>query len=124
MMKAASYLFNPNCIFIGTNEDAFLPVPKGHITIPGTGCLVAAVAMAAQRSPIYIGKPHKPMFELLQKKHGLDPGRTCMIGDSLKSDIRFGFNNNLLTLLVLSGATKKEQFNELQKRSAEADWTI
>jgi phosphoglycolate phosphatase len=68
MIKAASYINKPGCIFIGTNEDAFLPVPAGEIVVPGTGCLVTAVAMASQRSPIYVGKPHKPMFELLQNQ--------------------------------------------------------
>ena len=48
----------------------------------GTGSMVAAVATAAGRQPVVLGKPSKFMFEIVQKRHpGILPERTLMIGD-------------------------------------------
>ncbi|XP_065835361.1 glycerol-3-phosphate phosphatase-like isoform X2 [Oscarella lobularis] len=118
MLKAASYLRNPDCIFIGTNEDSQLPLKNNQITIPGTGCMVSAVAMASNREPIYVGKPHQPMFEILKQRHEIDPDRTCMIGDTVSTDIAFGKNNGLKTLLVMTGSTDKAHL-EMMKTSKE-----
>ena len=36
LLKACSYLRDPDCIFLGTNEDSFLPMDPGErIFIPG-----------------------------------------------------------------------------------------
>lgn len=44
--------------------------------------MVAAVATAAGRQPVVLGKPSKFMFEIVQKRHpGILPERTLMIGD-------------------------------------------
>ena len=44
--------------------------------------MVAAVATAAGRKPVVLGKPSKFMFEIVQKRHPeIDPARTLMIGD-------------------------------------------
>ncbi|CAG0884840.1 unnamed protein product [Cyprideis torosa] len=82
ILKAASYLKNPNVQFIGTNIDAFFPRPGATTIQPGTGTMVTAVATASGRQPVVLGKPEPLMFELLQKEHsGVDPKRTLMIGD-------------------------------------------
>ena len=36
LIRASSYLTNPNCLFIATNEDPRLPTPKHNIRMPGT----------------------------------------------------------------------------------------
>ena len=52
------------------------------LTISGTGALVSAVATAAGRDPVVMGKPHPAMFEEVRKSHPeIDPKRTLMIGD-------------------------------------------
>ena len=44
--------------------------------------MVNAVATAAGREPIVMGKPHPMMFETVKKKYPqVDPSRTLMIGD-------------------------------------------
>ena len=34
LIRAATYLRNPDCLFIATNEDTQLPT-RGHVSIPG-----------------------------------------------------------------------------------------
>ena len=43
---------------------------------------MSAVATAAGRDPVVMGKPHPAMFEEVRKSHpSIDPKRTLMIGD-------------------------------------------
>lgn len=106
LMKACSYLQQPTCHFIATNEDQCLP-SKTHILFPGTGCYVKAVAYGSEREPTVLGKPHPPMLKVIQDSTDLDPARTLMIGDRLNTDILFGRQNGLKTLLVMTGVTQQ-----------------
>jgi 4-nitrophenyl phosphatase/phosphoglycolate phosphatase len=49
------------------------------------------------------------MIEYLESKYGVDRNRICMVGDRLDTDVLFGTNNGLKTLLVLSGVTSEEK---------------
>ncbi|KAF8752214.1 phosphatase [Rhizoctonia solani] len=51
------------------------------------------------------GKAHATMLDCVKAKHNYDPKKTLMIGDRLDTDIQFGKNGGLDTLLVLSGVT-------------------
>lgn len=82
LLRAASYLANPQCYYVATNEDHVLPT-KGNIVVPGTGTLVKAVAYCSSREPTVVGKPHKPVYDAICSLSQLDPARTCMIGDVL-----------------------------------------
>ncbi|XP_066949028.1 glycerol-3-phosphate phosphatase isoform X1 [Macrobrachium rosenbergii] len=108
IMKAASYLENKDCLFIGTNTDERFPLGKGGLVFPGTGCLVKAVETVAERPPIIMGKPSGLMFTVISTKNNLEPSRTLMIGDRCNTDILFGKNCGLITLVVLSGVTEME----------------
>lgn len=80
LMKAATYLNNPEILFIATNTDERFPI-KGSVTIPGTGALVKAVEACSLREAFVIGKPSRYMADAIVKEQGLDPKRTIMIGD-------------------------------------------
>ncbi|PVD34041.1 hypothetical protein C0Q70_05303 [Pomacea canaliculata] len=116
IMKAATYLQNPDCLFLATNEDTHLPVNNCPIRIPGTGTMVKAVAWPAQREPVVMGKPEPSMFEVLRKTHGLDPARTVMVGDRLNTDIGLAKVCGLKSLLVLTGVAK---MSDLPKNNVE-----
>ncbi|CAG5127591.1 unnamed protein product [Candidula unifasciata] len=103
IMKAASYLRNPDCLYVATNEDGSLPAKESSICIPGTGCMVLPVTVASERNPILMGKPATNMFDVLQKVHSLDPARCMMTGDRISTDIVFAKKCGIRSLLVLSG---------------------
>uniref|UniRef100_A0A182QX57 4-nitrophenylphosphatase n=1 Tax=Anopheles farauti TaxID=69004 RepID=A0A182QX57_9DIPT len=104
MMKAASYLNNPDVIFIGTNTDERFPMPDR--VIPGTGSIVKAVVTCAERDPIVMGKPNPHICEIIRKEYDVNPARTLMIGDRCNTDILLGKNCDFQTLLVETGIHK------------------
>eukprot|EP00088_Acartia_fossae_P071139 TRINITY_DN9705_c0_g1_i1.p1 TRINITY_DN9705_c0_g1~~TRINITY_DN9705_c0_g1_i1.p1 ORF type:complete len:341 (+),score=80.82 TRINITY_DN9705_c0_g1_i1:31-1053(+) len=122
LLKAASYLARPNSIFLATNTDAQFPMKGKDIVVPGTGSMVAAVATAAGRDPIVLGKPNRLMFDIVQKRHpSVVPERTLMIGDRADTDILLGKNCGLQTLMVGTGVHSLEKVQEWEVSSDESE---
>ncbi|KAM9831882.1 glycerol-3-phosphate phosphatase [Neosynchiropus ocellatus] len=105
--RAMQYLTRPDCLFVGTNRDSRLPLEEGK-AVPGTGCLLHSVEMAAQRQAQTVGKPNHFMFDCLSAQFGVDRRRCVMVGDRLDTDIKFGHNCGLKTLLTLTGVSTLE----------------
>ncbi|XP_047582625.1 LOW QUALITY PROTEIN: glycerol-3-phosphate phosphatase-like [Lutra lutra] len=103
LTKAVRYLQQPGCLLVGTNMDNRLPLENGRF-IAGTGCLVQAVEMAAQRQAI-IGKPSRFIFDCVSQEYGINLERTVMVGDRLDTDILLGVTCGLKTILTLTGVS-------------------
>jgi 4-nitrophenyl phosphatase len=105
--------------FIATSPDSTFPMENG--TLPGTGSIVSALITSTKREPIVLGKPNLEMLTLLLQEFKLDPSQTCMIGDRLDTDILFGKNGNLYTILVLSGVSS---FKDLENSCIKPDLVL
>ncbi|GMR56610.1 hypothetical protein PMAYCL1PPCAC_26805, partial [Pristionchus mayeri] len=112
LMKAANYLQESDCLFIATNEDETCPGPNPSFITPDAGPLVAAVRVASGRDPITVGKPNSPAFDYICRRWKIDPTRTMMVGDRTNTDVMFGRDHGLKTLLVLSGCHQLEDVME------------
>jgi len=75
----------------------------------GNGSMVGAIKGCTGQEPTVVGKPSPLMIEYLEKKFGMDRSRICMVGDRLDTDVLFGTDNGLKSLLVLSGVTSEEK---------------
>ena len=93
--------------YIATHPDAVCPTKT--VPMPDVGSFIELFAMSSGRRPsLIIGKPEKTMGESLAKRLNIPCSRMTMAGDRLHTDIRFGNNCGMHTVLVLSGETTKE----------------
>lgn len=95
-----------DALFIATNLDAVTHLTDAQ-EWAGNGSMVGAIKGCCPNTPpIVVGKPSSLMIEYLEKKYNiLDRKRICMVGDRLDTDILFGTDNGLQSILVLSGVT-------------------
>lgn len=116
--KAVNYLRDPNCVFVATNAEPIMAMGvKGlRKNLPITGAIVAAVEAGSGRKATVIGKPSPNFLTCLKADHpDVQPARTVIIGDYLDSDIAFGNNCDIASVLVCTGADDEEI---LEKRRA------
>ncbi|OPB39425.1 4-nitrophenylphosphatase [Trichoderma guizhouense] len=93
-------------IFLATNADSTLPMH--HAFFLGAGSIMIPVANAVGEQPTILGKPSQAMMDAVEGKFQLDRAKTCMIGDRLNTDIKFGIEGKLGgTLHVLTGVNQK-----------------
>jgi 4-nitrophenyl phosphatase len=111
-LKAAHEAIQRGALFIATNADTTLPTEAG--LVPGAGSIVAALAAATGQRPIVIGKPETPMLETAMTRMGTPPEETVMLGDRLDTDILAGERAGMLTVLVLTGVSTREDLSSAE----------
>ncbi|POS87386.1 hypothetical protein EPUL_002754 [Erysiphe pulchra] len=93
-------------IFLATNTDSTYPSNK--TLFPGAGSISKPLVNMFNIPPIALGKPSQEMMDAIEGNFKLDRQKTCMVGDRLDTDIKFGIEGKLGgTLLVLTGVSKK-----------------
>ncbi|XP_055743170.1 chronophin-like [Salvelinus fontinalis] len=111
LAKASCYLRDPECLFLATDVDPWHPLQDGRI-LPGSGCLTAALEVATGRKAMVIGKPSPFMFECISSQFRVDPAQCLMVGDRLETDMLFGANCGLDTMLTLTGISQMKTAQE------------
>lgn len=97
--------------FIATNPDSNLPTERG--LIPGNGALIAFLEKATGKEATVVGKPGHIMMQGALEKLGRDKSEVVMVGDNYTTDILAGIENDIDSLLVLTGFTKAEDVDSL-----------
>ncbi len=96
MVKGAKY--------IATHPDT--TCPSKPVAIPDLGSIIQMFKSSSGREPDFItGKPYDIMAKYIIAKTGANKSQTTMVGDRLYTDIQFGINSGINTVLVLSGET-------------------
>ncbi len=103
-LHQATNLLRRGVPFYATHPDFTCPMENGHV-LPDCGAICAALTAASGVEPQYLGKPFKPMFEGILRRSGCVPQKIAVVGDRLMTDIQIGRQNNLLSILVLTGET-------------------
>ena len=93
-------------LFIATHPDDVCPT--AGVPMPDVGSFLALFERSCGRRPdVICGKPFTVMGACVARAFGVPAARTCMAGDRMHTDIRFGNANGMHTLLVLSGETTR-----------------
>ncbi|CAG9854603.1 unnamed protein product [Phyllotreta striolata] len=111
LLKAASYLSEPSCLFLGTNKEERFKI-HASLVIPGTGSILAALESTVQRQATIVGKPYPFLREALKSKHRIVPERTLVIGDRTNTDVKLSKECKFESLLVKSGAPNYLSLNQ------------
>jgi HAD superfamily hydrolase (TIGR01450 family) len=105
-LLTATFALRAGASLFGTSRDPTLPMPGG--AWPGTGATLAAVETASGKVAEIGGKPERHLFD---QARALIAGaeRVAMVGDRIASDIEGGRRAGLATILILSGASTREE---------------
>ncbi|KAF4983215.1 hypothetical protein FZEAL_1318 [Fusarium zealandicum] len=107
----AMHYVKRGAVFLATNTDSTLPMH--HDFFLGAGSVHIPVVHATGKEPLQLGKPSQAMMDAVEGKFQLNRARTCMVGDRLNTDIKFGIEGKLGgTLHVLTGVHKKADWEK------------
>ena len=97
--------------FIATHEDNnWMIAPDDHM--PDCGALAAAITAATKVKPKFVGKPNVEIVNAFLRRLSVSKDEVAIIGDRLNTDVRMGVDHDILTFLVLTGKTKREDIPE------------
>uniref|UniRef100_A0A0G4HDR1 Phosphoglycolate phosphatase n=1 Tax=Chromera velia CCMP2878 TaxID=1169474 RepID=A0A0G4HDR1_9ALVE len=102
--------------FIATNLDAVTHLTDAQ-EWAGNGSMVGAIKGCTGKEPTVVGKPAPLMIDYIVDKYKVQKNRILMVGDRLDTDIAFGRNNGLRTVLTLSGVTSPERLRNTMQGS-------
>ena len=74
---------------------------------------------ASHRTAIDVGKPSRTLFNLIQSQVSLDVKRTAFVGDRLDTDIRFGIDHGMKSILVMTGVTNADELRRIHTGTVE-----
>jgi 4-nitrophenyl phosphatase len=103
-LAIASLAIQKGAKFLSTNSDRAVPTERG--LVPGNGAITAAISVASDEEPQFIGKPQALFVELAMKQLKVTPEEVLLVGDNLHTDILAGVNARVDTLLVYTGITQ------------------
>ena len=106
-IERAIHLVGKGSRLVATNPERVNVNPDG--LSPGCGALAAMIHSAAGVEPYFVGKPNPVMIREGLNILGAHSKSTAMIGDRMDTDIRAGVESGLETVLVLSGATRRDE---------------
>jgi ribonucleotide monophosphatase NagD (HAD superfamily) len=85
-----------------TNPDRVAVSPSGNVLAPGG--LAYAYGAAAGIEPLFVGKPHRPVYERCRRAMpDVAVSRICAVGDSLEHDVKGAHDAGLATVFCLAG---------------------
>jgi len=96
--------------------------PTENYDIPDVGTFIKLMEMTTGKTPdISFGKPSQYYIDYIKKRYNVEESDMVIIGDRLYTDIKLAENNDITSILVLSGETTLENYN---KSSIKADIVI
>jgi NagD protein len=92
---------------VATNPDPYCPTSDGGI--PDCAAMLAAVeGCTGVKAEAIVGKPSPHMAQAVLKRLNIAAGSVAMVGDRLATDIAMARSAGLTGVLVLTGASKRD----------------
>jgi HAD superfamily hydrolase (TIGR01450 family) len=95
---------------VATNPDPYCPTSDGGI--PDCAAMLAAVeACTGATAEAIVGKPSRHMAQAVLTRLNVAAGSAAMVGDRLATDVAMAKGFGLTAVLVLTGASKREDIS-------------
>jgi NagD protein len=106
MLAHAAMLLRNGAAFIATNADDWWISDKG--LLPDTGATIAYLQHLCGTAPLVTGKPSSVMMEYAIAQSGTPAKHMAIIGDQMTSDMQMAQEFGMVSVLVLSGQTTRD----------------
>ena len=106
LSKACHYIRN-GCTYFGINPDWNCPI-EGGAFIPDCGSIAKLIEASTGRFPEFFGKPSKHTLDYIIQETGYEPDEIAIVGDRLYTDIAVADQSDVMSILVLSGESTRE----------------
>ena len=106
LSKACHYIRN-GCTYFGINPDWNCPM-EGGTFIPDCGSMAKLIEASTGRFPEFFGKPSKHTLDYIIQETGYEPDEIAIVGDRLYTDIAVADQSDVMSILVLSGESTRE----------------
>jgi len=114
-MVYASQVILKSGLFFGTNYDNHVKI--GDKLCPGSYCFISSIETCTNTKAQIVTKPDPRSLKIIMKDHNIDyesnRDKILMIGDNLKTDIAYAFNNKIDSMLILTGVTSSSDLKNL-----------
>jgi len=104
-------LIREGVTYLATHPDYNCPLEGGKF-MPDAGAMIDFIAASTGKRPYVIGKPNAMIIDAICDKYGYNKDEIAMVGDRLYTDIKTGINAEIATVVVLSGETSMEDYND------------
>ena len=94
-------------IFGKSNPDWNCPM-EGGAFIPDCGSIAKLIEASTGRFPEFFGKPSKHTLDYIIQETGYEPDEIAIVGDRLYTDIAVADQSDVMSILVLSGESTRE----------------
>ncbi len=119
-IRHSADLINAGKMFIATHPDVNCPDTPYYI--PDVGSFLQMYKASTNKSPdVIVGKPNEIMAKEICFHLSFKKEEVVMVGDRLYTDVLFGVNNGMKSVLVLSGETT---LSDYEKSSVKADLVL
>lgn len=103
----ATRFLHQGATYIATHPDINCPATPYYE--PDIGAFMQLIKASVGRTPdIICGKPYESIAKGIVKLSKTPMNKIAMVGDRLYTDVKFGVNNGMTGVLVLSGETREE----------------
>jgi phosphoglycolate phosphatase len=79
-------------------------------------CRWPSIAAVVEREPVVTGKPACFLVNDIIARHACSPHKMIMVGDRLDTDILWGRNTGMATLLVMTGEGSRASMAPWRRR--------
>ncbi len=81
---------------------------EGGTFIPDCGSMAKLIEASTGRFPEFFGKPSKNTLDYIIQETGYEPDEIAIVGDRLYTDIAVADQSDVMSILVLSGESTRE----------------